>query len=672
MTDLIPPQRTAPGPVSSRLIPLLAVACGVAVGNVYFPQAIGPLAAAGLHVSPAAAATVVTATQLGYATGIFLLVPLGDRLPHRPLLVTLLTLTGLGLCAAAAAPALPPLLAASVLVGATTVIAPLAGPLAAGLVPAERRGVVGGTLLSGSLAGMLLSRTAGGALGDRLGWRAPYLLAALLSLAVAALLARVLPSASPPATHRYPALLAQPLRLLCTEPELRRSCLYQAAVFAGFSAAWTGVALLLTGPVYGLGADAVGLLALVNAATMVVTPLAGRQVDRRGPDAVNLVCFLGVLLSAAVLAPGSRGGAPGLAALAAGTLLLDIGMQCGMVANQVRIYALGAGVRSRLNTAYMTCAYLGGSVGSWLGARAYGRFGWPGVCALVALLTAAALARHLRVRPGSGHKGSPAGGLEPPAGWRAGSAARRPPARGRHADDGRTRAVAAAEGPPRIVPADAARRGATGPLAGRPATRALPGVGRTAPDGDVVAGVHGGPAHAAGDTAAPLDASADPAGGVAAPLGASADPRGAQVARLGVGPAVPVLALPRSWAVARTALRFTAEGTERDPGRRVVYADELGGLAFLADLAVPGAEPPADVRAVEAAAADAPWMLRTLHAVAWTASLRAAAAEITVHHSTLQDRLTHAEHLLGRPVRTPKGRLRHQLALAMRQLARHQ
>ncbi|MEV6118040.1 MFS transporter [Streptomyces sp. NPDC052109] len=388
------------GQRTPRLVPLLALACGVAVGNVYFPQAVAPLAAAGLGVSPGTAAAAVTATQFGYAAGVFLLVPLGDRLPSRPLLVTLLTVTGAGLCGAAAAPTLPPLLAASVLVGAATVIAPLAGPLAAGLVPPERRGAVGGTLLSGALAGMLLSRTVGGALGDRLGWRAPYVLAALLSLVLALVLARTLPTTAPPSRRRYPRLLSEPVRLLFTEPALRRSSFYQATVFAGFSAVWTGMALLLTGPAYGLGADAVGLLALVNAVTMFVTPVAGRLVDRRGADAVNLVCFLLVVAAAAVLSLGGLGGTAGLLSLVAGTLMLDVGMQSGMVANQVRVYALAADVRSRLNTAYMTCAYLGGGLGSWLGARAYGWCGWSGVCGLTALLTGLGLIRHLAARAG--------------------------------------------------------------------------------------------------------------------------------------------------------------------------------------------------------------------------------------------------------------------------------
>ncbi|GCD40130.1 putative permease [Streptomyces chrestomyceticus JCM 4735] len=381
--------------MNRRTVLLLAVTCAVAVGNIYFPQAVGPLVANGLHVSPDAASALVTATQIGYTAGTVLLVPLGDRLPHRPFLVTLLGLTGLALLAAGCAPALPPLLAAGAVVGLTTVGAQIAGPLAAGLVGADRQGAVLGTLLSGSTGGMLLARTFSGTLGEWLGWRAPYLVAAVLALLLATVLAFAVPTTVPSSRQRYAALLAEPLRLLRTEPDLRRSCFYQATVFAGFSAVWTCLALLLAGPAYGLDTRAVGTIALVGAATMLCTPLAGRLVDRHGPDPVNLVCLLGVLVSAAVLTAGARGGVPGLAALVLGTLLLDVTMQSGMVANQVRIYALRADARSRLSTAYMTCAYLGGSAGSWLGVRIWSRAGWHGVCALVALLAILALTRHL-------------------------------------------------------------------------------------------------------------------------------------------------------------------------------------------------------------------------------------------------------------------------------------
>ncbi|MFJ4776072.1 MFS transporter [Streptomyces sp. NPDC088762] len=401
--------------MSRRLVLVLAVTCAVAVGNLYFPQAIGPLIAAGLDVPAGSAALVVTATQIGYTAGMVLLVPLGDRIRHRPLLVVLLALTALALLGAGCAPSLPPLVAASALVGLTTVAAQVIGPLVAGLVAADRRGQAIGTLMSGSTGGMLLARTFSGTLGEWLGWRAPYLVASAVALVLAVVTAYAVPATTPAAAREpYARFLTEPLRLLRSEPELRRSCFYQAAAFGGFSAAWTSLALLLTGPVYRLGAEAIGLLALVGAATMLCTPLAGRLVDRHGPGPVNLVSLLGILASAGVLLAGGLGGAAGLAALTVGTLLLDIAMQSGMVANQARVYALRPDARSRLNTAYMTCAYLGGTAGSWLGVRAHTAFGWAAVCGLIALLAATALARHVLPRhrrppgPTAGREARPA------------------------------------------------------------------------------------------------------------------------------------------------------------------------------------------------------------------------------------------------------------------------
>ncbi|MFI5614884.1 helix-turn-helix domain-containing protein [Amycolatopsis sp. NPDC051903] len=145
--------------------------------------------------------------------------------------------------------------------------------------------------------------------------------------------------------------------------------------------------------------------------------------------------------------------------------------------------------------------------------------------------------------------------------------------------------------------------------------------------------------------------------------------------RVGVGPLVPVLELPSSWEAARTALRFAADGTEQDPGARVVHADELGGLAVLAAAVAPGTKPVADVLALERARCAAPWVLDTLVTFASSPNLRMAATALIVHHSTLQDRITHVEQLLGWPVRDPLGRLRLrlrlQLALALRRLHLH-
>ncbi|WP_082222074.1 MFS transporter [Mesorhizobium loti] len=373
---------------------ILSIACGVSVATIYFPQAITLVIATDLQVAPEAAAAVVTMAQLGYALGLLLLVPLGDRLSHRPLVATLLTLTALALLIASRAPTLSILAAASLVTGFTTIVPQILLPMAAGLVGPERRGAVTGTLLSGLLGGILLARTFGGVLGEHLGWRGPYVIAALVLLVFAVLLAIVLPKTTPTSSQRYPSLIAAAFILFRQEAELRRSCFYQALMFGSFTAAWTSIALVLGGPLYGLGSQAVGLIALVGAASVLCTPIVGRLIDRKGSDFVNWLSFVGAILAAAILLAGQFGAHFGLIALVAGMLVLDVAIQCGQAANQARVFALRPDARSRLNTAYMTSAFLGGSAGSWIGVRAYGQWGWPGVCALIALAATAALVRH--------------------------------------------------------------------------------------------------------------------------------------------------------------------------------------------------------------------------------------------------------------------------------------
>jgi predicted MFS family arabinose efflux permease len=373
---------------------VLAAACGISVATIYFPQAITLLIASDLVVAPQSAATVVTAAQLGYALGLFLLVPLGDRLPHRPLVATLLMLTAIALLVASQAPTLPILIGASAVAGLTTVVPQILLPMAAGLVGHERRGTVTATLLSGLLAGILLARTFGGTLGEHLGWRGPYVVAAALIVLLAVVLIGVIPKTVPTSSQRYPDLVAAAFTLFREEAELRRSCLYQALMFGGFTAAWTTLALLLGSPLYGLGGGAIGLVALVGAGSVFVTPMAGRMIDRSGSDVVNLLCFLGAVAAAGILSIGLFGGAIGLVALTVGMLILDVAVQCGQAANQARIFALRPDARSRLNTAYMTCAFLGGSMGSWIGVEVFDFWGWVGLCGLIVLVAALSLIRH--------------------------------------------------------------------------------------------------------------------------------------------------------------------------------------------------------------------------------------------------------------------------------------
>lgn len=395
MSTTDPSPSAAPAGVSRGLLPIMALACGVAVANAYFPQAITPLIAHGFHIGEATAATLATVTQLGYAAGLFLLVPLGDRLSRRPLITVLLGVAALALLAAGLAPATGPLLAAAVVVGLATVVPQIMLPMAAGMVAPERQGAVTGTLQAGLVGGILLARTFGGVLGEQLGWRAPYLVAAALTALLAVALGFALPRSVPAARTGYPTLLADTLRLLRDQRPLRRSVFFQVTLFGGFSAAWTAVTLLITGPRYGMGTQAVGLLALIGAASVFLAPAAGRWVDHYGADRVNLWCILLGLASGVVLLTGLLGGAVGLVGLAIGLLMLDVAVQCGQVANQARIFALRPEIRSRLNTGYMTCGFLGAGAGSWLGTRACAQLGWGAVCALIALAALVAVAAWL-------------------------------------------------------------------------------------------------------------------------------------------------------------------------------------------------------------------------------------------------------------------------------------
>ncbi|GAA4249961.1 MFS transporter [Dactylosporangium darangshiense] len=374
---------------------LMAVACGVGVANAYFPQAISPLLARDLHLSEGAAATAVTAVQLGYAAGIFFLVPLGDRLPRRPLVAGLFGAVAVALLLAGTARSLAPLLVFGALTGAVTVVPQLLIPMAADLAEPARAGRAVAALQGGLLAGVLLARAFGGVLGQALGWRAPYIAAAGLAAVLAVALLVALPRMRPNADESYPRLLGSGLRLLRTVPQLRRSAAYQALAFGAFTAAWTSIALLLTGPRFGLGTGAVGVVALVGAGSVVAVPAAGRLVDRRGPDRLSALCFAGLGAAAVVLLAGELANAKlALAGLVAGMLLLDVTVQSSQVANQARIFAAAPGARSRINGVYMTAVFLGGSAGSWLGARAYLALGWTAVCGLVALAAGLAALRH--------------------------------------------------------------------------------------------------------------------------------------------------------------------------------------------------------------------------------------------------------------------------------------
>ncbi len=368
----------ASGGLSRALVLLIAVATGAVVANLYYSQPVLHQVARAFGTGPGATSTVITATQIGYAAGLLLIVPLGDLHPRRTLVTRLFAVSTIALVACALAPNLWLFALASVAVGAASVAGQVMIPFAADLAPEERRGRVVARIMTGLLTGILLARTVSGLVAQVAGWRAIYWFSAALMVCFALILWRALPAEGPRPHKSYGELVGGSLRLLVTEPVLRRRAFHGACAFAAFSVLWTTLAFLLSASPYNYSNLVIGLFGLVGAGGIAAANLAGKLADSDRHTASTI--------GAGILLAGSFGllwlGRTSLAAIIIGIVVLDIGTQGMQITNQAVIYSLRPDARSRINSAYMVCYFIGGAVGSFAAGALYGSFGWAGVCLL--------------------------------------------------------------------------------------------------------------------------------------------------------------------------------------------------------------------------------------------------------------------------------------------------
>jgi predicted MFS family arabinose efflux permease len=364
--------------IDRRLVLLLAVACGAAVANLYYAQPLLDVIARDLHVSAGAAGLLVTASQIGYAAGLLLLVPLGDLLDRRKMVARMLLVCAAGLALAAAAPSFAVLAVALVVVGVTSVVAQVLVPLAGTLAAEHERGRVVGSVMSGLLLGILLARTVSGLVAQVGGWRVVFVLGAVLMLVLAAVLARALPHVPRATDLSYRALLRSVGELVATEPVLRRRMAFGALGMASFSVLWTAIAFLLAGAPYHYSEATIGLFGLAGLVGAGAAQGAGRLADRGHAHAATGAFLVTILAAWALLALGRSS----LAALIAGVVLLDLGIQGQHILNQSTIYGLRGDARSRVTTAYMTGNFLCGALGSAAASLAWAAGGWGAVSAL--------------------------------------------------------------------------------------------------------------------------------------------------------------------------------------------------------------------------------------------------------------------------------------------------
>lgn len=377
------------GALSPAVVLLFAVACGLSVANIYFAQPLLDSMARDLGIAPAAIGIVVTLTQIGYAFGLMLIVPLGDLWDRRRLIVGQTLLSAVALVIVGTAPNAFVVLAAMVLVGVLAVVIQVLVAYAATLTTPADRGRTIGTVTSGVVSGILLARFVAGALADFGGWRAVYLTSAALTLVLAGLLARVLPRHQPQAMAglSYAKLLRSAVALFVQEPILRERAVFALLIFASFSVFWSAIVLPLSAPPLSLSHTAIGMLGIAGLAGALAARNSGRLADRGWAQRITGLSLMLMLAGWALIACLHSS----LWLMLAGVIMIDFAVQAIHVTNQSLVIAARPDAASRLVGGYMVFYSIGSGLGAIGSTMVYAAAGWIGVCVLGAAISAIAL-----------------------------------------------------------------------------------------------------------------------------------------------------------------------------------------------------------------------------------------------------------------------------------------
>lgn len=367
---------------------LFAVAAGLSVANVYFAQPLLDALSTQFRFNRASIGLVITVTQIGYALGLFLIVPLGDWLDRRRLVLSQLTLSAAALIVVSFATIKTTLLIALFFVGLFAVVVQVLVALAASLALPEQRGSAVGSVTGGIVLGILLARTIAGVLSDIAGWRSVYLCSAALTFLLACSLYRVLPSSpASDASRSYAQLLCSVVELFLSSRILRIRACIAMLLFASFGTLWTSLVLPLSSSPYSLSRTAIGLFGLAGMAGAIAAGRAGRLADRgRGQwtTGIGLALLLASWLPIGYLHRS-------FIALTVGIVILDFAVQAVHVTNQSMIFAAHPEARSRVVAVYMIFYSIGSGVGALVSTKIYAQFGWMGVCVLGACFSAIAI-----------------------------------------------------------------------------------------------------------------------------------------------------------------------------------------------------------------------------------------------------------------------------------------
>jgi predicted MFS family arabinose efflux permease len=354
---------------------LFAIAAGAAVGNLYYVQPLLDVIGQDLNASHRAAGLLVTATQVGYAVGILMIVPLGDLRDRRRLVTVMMTLSALALLVCGLAPGVVTLTVALAALGVTTVSGQILIPLAGDLSDDASRGRTVGVVVSGVITGILVSRTLSGLLADWLGWRLVFVFAAAATLVLATLLRPAIPRLPAKTSGAYLPLLRSVFSLVASERTLRVTMVFGATAMAIFTMFWTALTFLLSGAPYHYSPSVIGLFGIVGLVGSLAAQGAGRLHDRGWSVGATGAAWLLAVLAWVVAGVGRDV----LVLIVVAVVVLDVGVQGQNLLSQSRIFTLSAEARSRLNTAFVCGNFVGGALGSVAATLLWSAAGWSAV-----------------------------------------------------------------------------------------------------------------------------------------------------------------------------------------------------------------------------------------------------------------------------------------------------
>ncbi|WP_232016559.1 MFS transporter [Paenibacillus baekrokdamisoli] len=367
---------------------LFAAACGMSVANIYFAQPLLDNLSSEFNIDYSIIGILITITQIFYALGLLLLVPLGDLLNQRRLIIGQMLLSTIALVIVGTASSSAVLFAGMALVGLLAVVTQTIVAFAATMAAPAERGRVVGMVTSGIVIGILLARTISGILTDLAGWRSVYLVSAALMLLMVCVLFRVLPNVEREVKSlSYPQLLRSVFMLFAQERVLRIRAILAMLIFTAFSILWTSLVLPLSAPPLSLSHTAIGAFGLAGVAGALAAARAGRLADRGYGQRTTGIALILLLISWLLISYTEQS----LFALVIGIVLLDLAVQAVHVTNQSMIFALSTEARSRLTAGYMVFYSIGSATGSIASTHIYAHYGWDGVCWLGASVSALAL-----------------------------------------------------------------------------------------------------------------------------------------------------------------------------------------------------------------------------------------------------------------------------------------